>query len=272
MLALHNIFNGVWLMDNSTALNYIPFVVNYMKGVQSDTKLPAPKNSYFLENGNCVEELGKNEKGVMVISIFGAMTKHNQTCGPRGMVYVAQQLREAYADDNIVGVILKIESGGGEANAYSLVREVLQERNKPVVAFIDDIGASAAYGVATNTDYIVANSKNCMIGSIGAYFPLADFSKKLKKDGIKLVDIYAPQSTKKNQEYREFIKGNYKPYEDLAKHFCADFIENVSQTRGDKLTSNEWDTGELFFATKAKEIGLIDEINTFSNILNYFTF
>ncbi len=274
MFARHNIFNGIWLMNQQSVQNYIPLVINYLKGSTNEVKLPVEKNEFYVKRGDDLELVDINEtteKGVLVLSIKGAITKHDQYCGPRGMVYFANQLRLAYANDKVVGIILKIESGGGEGNAYRLMAETLKERNKPIVSFIDDFAASAAYGIATNTDYIVANTKYSIIGSVGVYYPLLDFTEKLKKEGIRAVDIYAPQSKDKNKEYREFLKGNTKPYEELAKELADSFIEDVANTRADKLKSDDWKTGKTFFAYKALEMGLIDNIDNFTNTINYFS-
>ena len=46
----------------------------------------------------------------------------------------------------------------------------------------------------------------------------------------------------------------------------------VEENRGDKLKvgREEWGTGKLFYADQALEMGLVDSIDSFHNILNYF--
>ena len=52
-----------------------------------------------------------------------------------------------------------------------------------------------------------------------------------------------------------------------------DFISNVEKGRGDKLLKprSEWGTGKTYFADEALSIGLIDAIDTFDNVVNYFS-
>ena len=55
--------------------------------------------------------------------------------------------------------------------------------------------------------------------------------------------------------------------------YAEDFISNVEKGRGDKLLKprSEWGTGKTYFADEALSIGLIDAIDTFDNVVNYFS-
>ncbi|MCL2597375.1 MAG: S49 family peptidase [Paludibacter sp.] len=151
----------------------------------------------------------------------------------------------------------------------NLLADTIGERTKPVIAFIDDFAASAAYGIASACDHIVANNNMAWVGSIGCYTTFVDYSKYWEKEGIRVEDIYADQSTEKNSEYREALKGNFEPMRKITSHFAEDFISRVENSRGEKLTAKRdvWATGKMFFAPQALKIGLIDEINSFENLI-----
>lgn len=188
------------------------------------------------------------------------------------MTVKANLLRRCYANDNIKGIVLNVDSGGGEGMAMRLMAEAINERNKGVIGFVDDYACSAAYGILAACDVIVANSEQARIGSIGTYITIADYTKYFEKQGIKLTDVYASDSTEKNIEYREAIKGNTKPVQEIANRFNDYFLNHVETSRDDKLLSDKksWGTGKVFFAKEAMDLGLIDEIDSFQNILNYF--
>lgn len=281
MLNTHNILNGIWMIERSTADNYLPYITQYIKApfqVDSQKRVAPIMGSVYNEEGETsfafdsfISSLKDAPKGsIATIYINGAMTKHDQFCGPDGMLTKAKALRAAYEFDNIDGVVLKIDSGGGEGFAMLQMIEAIQERNKPTVAFIDDMAASAAYGIASACDHIVANNPMAMVGSIGTYITFADYEEYYAQQGIKLTDVYASASTHKNIEHREALKGNLKPLRERANEFNSHFLDTVSQNRGDKLTDDSWQTGRTFTAQQALSIGLIDEINTFSNTLNSF--
>ena len=168
--------------------------------------------------------------------------------------------------------MVQLKAGGGEGNAMRMMVETISERNKPVIAFIDDFAASAAYGIAAACDLVTANSTTARVGSVGCYMTVADYTERFAQQGIKLTDVYARQSTQKNKDYRDAIAGDTKAVEDIATVYCESFLAQVAKDRDGKLTADRevWGTGRMFFATEAMELGLIDNIDTYQNFLNYF--
>lgn len=290
MLFLHRISNAVWFMEESFAQNYLPLVASWIKDAATPIHVKNTQRnnlgiftvagdksevSFFNVNGkySALDFIqAAPENSVIILTLTDAITKHDQFCGPYGMQTYSQLLKAAYANDNVKGVALLIESGGGEGGAMRLLVGTINERNKPVLAFIDDFAASAAYGIASACDVVTANSKTARVGSVGVYLTLADYTEYFQKQGINILEIYAPQSKDKNKDYKDAISGDTKSLEEIARVYCDDFIESIEKNRGDKLTGKreEWATGKMFFADEAQRIGLIDNIDTFDNFLNYF--
>lgn len=277
MLFKHNILNGIWMMDKSFANNYLPYITQFIQNPLAAATPRTPEDYLRIYNGSDSElhiaQLKDALQGsIAVINITGAITKHDQDCGPDGLYSKSQVLRTAYSLDNIKGIILHIESGGGQGSAMRLFAEAVSERNKPVVAFIDDIGASAAYGIASAADHIVASSDIATIGSIGTYITIADYEEYYKQQGIRLIDIYADASSDKNKDYIEALKGNTDAIKNEANQFNDYFLSLIESNRGDKLQGDRsvWGTGKTWRASEALQLGLIDEINTFQNTLKLF--
>jgi signal peptide peptidase SppA len=273
MLYLHNIINGVWLIDPDYANNYLPLVAAFMRGERFDSSVRETESFVSVYHNETVcsdDEIPLNS--VAVINISGAITKYDQDCGPSGMISKSNVLRKFFLNDNVKGVILKIDSGGGEGNAMRVMQDAIIDRNKPVIAFIDDLACSAAYGIASGCDVIVANSSTARVGSIGTYITVSDYTKYWEQQGIRLIDVYASQSKDKNSAYYEALKGNLEPIRAIADRYNSDFIETVKLNRSEKLAEdiNSWSTGKVFFADEALKIGLIDSIDSFKNTLNYF--
>jgi len=187
------------------------------------------------------------------------------------MLAISDILKECYAKDSIKGVVLVIDSGGGEGNAARLMTETIAASNKPIIAFCDDFACSAAYDIAAATDFVVANAATARIGSIGTYLTIVDFSKQLEKEGVNLIEIYADQSKDKNRDYYEALSGNYAPLKAVINRYNDAFLSRIESNRKDSLTSSDWNTGKLYFADEALSIGLIDAIDTLDNVVNYFT-
>jgi len=268
------------MMDEAFASNYLPLIANYIKGEFVTNKLPLPELND--RNSICVSADGGNdgrttidnapEGSIAIINFSGAITMNDQECGPAGCRTKSNILKQCYNNDNISAVVLVIGSGGGEAYAMRLVNETIGMKNKTVGAFIDDMACSAAYGIASGCDYICANSEWAQIGSIGTFFTIMDMSKRLEMLGVKVIEIYATQSTDKNKDFRDAIAGKPEALKAVCDVFNEYFISIIESNRGDKLTADRkvWGTGKVYMAQEALDLGLIDGIDTFENFLNYF--
>ena len=275
------------MMDEAYAANYLPLVASFIKGEQmtakpTEVELNKINSIQFATFPNDVLSVSSNSTGITpenapqgsiaIINIANAITKQDQECGPAGMKTKSDLLKRCYANDNINSVVLVIDSGGGQGMAMRLMAETISQKNKPVGAFIDDNCCSAAYGIASGCDFIVANSNQAQIGSIGTYITIADYTEKFKQMGVNLIEIYASASTDKNKEFFNAIQGNPEPIRAIANQFNEHFLSLIESNRTDKLKADRtvWGTGKVYFAEKAVELGLIDGIDTLENFINYF--
>jgi signal peptide peptidase SppA len=292
MLYLHNILGGVWFVEENFAANYFPLIASFL--TKPETMFGKPRNASSeqeptednallfasLKNGAYqISEYGgwsppedAPQNSVAIMNINGAITKYDQECGPSGMLTKANLLNRCYNENNIKAIVLNIDSGGGEGMGCRIMQEAINSRNKPVVAFCNDFVASAAYGIASCCDKIVANSNVCRIGSVGTYMTIVDTSEYYAKMGIKLIDIYASKSTDKNQEFHKALQGDTEPLKKVCDTYNENFISSIANARVGVINEDQgkWATGKMFFAPEAMDIGMIDEIDTFENVLNYF--
>lgn len=279
MLYLHNIINSFWCLKPEAVDAYMPLVLAYMKGNKIDMPKQEKKMGVQLHSQAVpfiADEyhLPKNvtQDSIAIIPIEGVITKHDQFCGPLGMATQSNLLKQCYANDKIKNVVIFLETCGGEAYASLLMRDTINMRNKPVLAFVSDYCHSGGVMISTSCDYTVANSNIALFGSIGTMNTIYDYREKLKKEGIDIKDFYATASKDKNSVYRDAVDG--KP-EELIKQldiFNEEFLSGVEKGRGAKLKKDRsvWGTGKEYFAKEALELGLIDEISSFDNVLDNF--
>src|SRR5690606_6943553 len=108
---------------------------------------------------------------------------------------------------------------------------------------------------------IWASTPTSIIGSIGTMITLADMRPAMEKAGIKLHEIYASKSTKKNKTFHDALDGKYKPItEQLLDPFNEVFHNAVKESRGEKIKDEDVFTGATYLAEQALENGLIDHI------------
>jgi ClpP class serine protease len=287
MNLIHEIIRGVWNIDKAYADQYMPLVFNLLKGndIALNNRHSEDPNNSSTFSSLAILNAGKpytassrdiryfpediTEASVFVLDLRGPITKYDQGCGPVGMKTKSDLIKKADLHSNIFAHVICIDSGGGEGYAGRLMAETLASLSKPVFSFIEDIGASAAYMIPAGTSYVVANSPQARIGSIGSYISVNDYREMLKNEGIREIDVYADKSKDKNRDYLAAIDGDESLLKKLINQYNDFFLAHVQKSRGDKLTSNDWDSGKMFFAEDAKALGLIDDIMSFDELLTH---
>ncbi len=115
------------------------------------------------------------------IQISGVITENRR---------MLKLLENVAKNEAVKGVILSIDSPGGSTVGgeamFEAVRNIAAE--KPVVASIGTLAASAGYMIASATDHIVAR-RSSIVGSIGVLFQYPDASELLDKIGVKIEEV-----------------------------------------------------------------------------------
>jgi len=179
---------------------------------------------------------------------------------------VIPSLEKAFENPNVTAIVLSIDSPGGapvESERINNAIEGLRKRHpKPVVAVINNLGASAAYMIAIHADKIVAG-KYSLVGSIGAVMAPWQLDRALTR-----VDV--SQRVYASGRLKAFLNPftPVTPEVDAKAHSLVDelggaFVAEVKQRRGNTLKSGvDYGTGEIWDGAQAKEIGLVDTIGT----------
>ncbi|THU34240.1 hypothetical protein FAM09_24795 [Niastella caeni] len=210
------------------------------------------------------------ENSVGVIPISGPVTKYNGDCGEPGAIQRNSWLLQMQSRDNIGSVVMLLDTPGGEARAATTLAPTITTFKKPILSYIDGINASLGMWLSSGTNEVYLSSKMDEMGSIGTYCTIPDFTGWFEKEGIKLHEIYAPQSADKNKDYRDAIKGDYTAVEKDLKILTEEFIGFVKNQRGDKAAASikEWNTGKMFYAEDAVKLGLADGIRSFEQVVS----
>lgn len=280
------ILRGTWLLDKGWTQAHLPLLVSVIKGngsfqsmfgeeVSQDEKAIEPikvlsHSAATVYGVTSYTDLSKLPNGsVAMIDISGPVTKYGDFCSWGSVDHTATVNRLANSP-NVSGIILNIDSPGGQVSGTSMLADAIKAAGsrKPIIAVIDDgIAASAAMWIASAANEIYVTKKTDQVGSIGVYTTIADWYSYFESEGLKVKDVYAPQSTNKNGDYREALAGNEEPLKEDLAIIANEFISTVKTNRAGKLTSDEWSTGKMYYAKDAKKIGLIDGIKSFEQVV-----
>lgn len=180
---------------------------------------------------------------------------------------VATSLRNAFKEEKVKAIILRINSPGGTPvqSAY-IYDEVKRLRglhpDKKVYAVVVDICASGAYYVAASADQIYANASS-IVGSIGVLLPGFGFVDAIQKIGVEQRSMSAGKNkmfldpfSPKNPEQVQFAQT-------LLDNVHQHFIQAVKDGRGDRLKATDETFSGLFWSgDQALKMGLIDGLGS----------
>lgn len=204
---------------------------------------------------------------IAIIPITGPVIKED-TLSTLGTETKAKFLQKSYNAPNIQGIVLKLNSGGGEVDGTMSFANVIAQRTKPVVAQVNGMAASAAYWIAMNADSILLNDATAEVGSIGVMMTFADDRKYWESMGIKWVDLVADGSEDKNKGYFDALKGKYETIKNESLNPLREmFAQAVIEARGGKidLAAENVLSGKMYFGAatgagnkSAIDVGLAD--------------
>ena len=201
-----------------------------------------------------------------LVRISGPLAKDEwiEFWGGTSATNAQMEIRAAVADEEVDSIYLLIDSPGGEvAGTEELAGEVAAAaRVKPVFAHVDDLGASAAYWVASQATRITANATG-EVGSIGTVAVVADYSEMFEKRGI---EVHVVASGEKKGAFAFGAEVTDEQIADLKERVDAlarQFKDAVAAGRGmDAEAVDAVGDGRVLSAPDAVEAGLIDGIST----------
>lgn len=214
--------------------------------------------------GKFAADFGKVEKGsIAVVPVMGAMMRDSYCTFSDGFVSGTRDLEATVKaldeNENVDGIVFYINSPGGQADGNESLSRVIASTKTPSVGFFEGMASAAVYAFQ-GVKELYASETQSYWGSIGTYISIADDRKFWESMGVDYLDIYAPQSTEKNIEYREAIDGNTEPMKQMLSTLTESFIKTVKKSRPQLQDDGHVFKGKLYSAADAMKIGAIDGI------------
>jgi protease-4 len=208
---------------------------------------------------------GVTKDGTAIIELNGTLMKQISSMS-RGTstVLARRQIRAAMKDTEVSAILLRIDSPGGTAaGTQELADDVAAAaKEKPVYAFIEDLGASAAYWVASQASKVFTNSTG-IVGSIGTYMAVMDLSGMAAKEGIKVHVIRAGEFKGAGTPGTEVTAAQLAEWQKTVDGLNEHFVRGVASGR--KLTLEKTRAladGRVYVGKAALENGLVDGVQT----------
>lgn len=184
--------------------------------------------------------------------------------------YFSSLLMRLAESKSVEAVLVRIDSRGGDAEGSHILNEKIDyiAKKKNVFVSFSSVGASGGYLASVSAKKIFATPFSA-IGSIGVFLIKPFISELLQKIGIKTEVLEEGEMSSIFSPYKKLGEKEKKVLEKIVKDEHESFIKKVSEGRGipvEKL--REIADGSVFSGMKARELGLVDDIKSFSEVLD----
>lgn len=234
------------------------------KGREQVKALSAQEMSALTSKSKFIYEVKKQQvQNVAHIDIKGTLYKSsNIICSffnieQTSYTDIIQALSQIDSDNGIDSVQFNIDSYGGSMNFYFEAAQAIRDFTKPTKANIQSAACSAAFGLASECDFIEAKQWS-IIGSIGTILEIENYDNKSEVQSYTFRSKYSP---KKNPEAgtEDFNKEN----QNIVDQFGEMFYEQIASARSQDFdfVVDNYGGGSVFLAKTALKNKMIDSVD-----------
>lgn len=205
---------------------------------------------------------------IAVIDIKGVIASDasNSTDNPDMVDMILRKLKKAENDEAVKAIILRLDTPGGTVyDSDKIAKEIKRiDQEKPIITLMESSATSGGYFISAPTRKIIA-SETTLTGSIGVIVQVVELDGLYDKLGIKVITLTNTQGDVKtmqnlddpNSKDRNVME---QVLDDNFEEFIKVIMEGRGMKRADVLKIAD---GSIFSGTKAKELGLVDELGDF---------
>ena len=208
---------------------------------------------------------------IAIIHVEGAIVTGDIGFNSAGSGGVVKNINKARDDENVKGIVLRVNSPGGDVYAGSMITNALEEfqsTGRPVITSMGDIAASGGVWVTTTSEEIWAESTT-LTGSIGVYGVYPDLSPLANWAGINYDGISMTKSGEIYDLRRGVSEELNRQFEEGIENFYRDFVAKVADNRGmDFSEVLKVAGGRIWRGDKALELGLVDKLGSLDDAIN----
>ena len=205
------------------------------------------------------------ENSIAVIPVKGEIVSDSGNVGTDlSAMEIVDSIDEAEKNPSVKAILLEINSPGGSVVASRQIVEKIRKTEKPVVAWVSDLGASGAYYVASASDYIIADPDS-ITGSIGVIAMFPNIEGLLDKIGVKVKIIKKGAYKAIGSPFQEISPEEEALIQKLLDGAFERFKADVLEFRAEKLNKARFESiadGRIISGEQARDTGLIDALGT----------
>ena len=259
-----SLINTPHLIEPNAFNSVMDYVNKRIAGV-ADVTPPNTRTAAASEDGR-TNYVPESKTGVMQIS--GPLTYRTSgweaLCGGTSYEMMKEQM-DYFVESGAKTVVMMVDSGGGEAHGMmdsaNYIRQLANDNGIKIIAYVDGMSASAAYGISCIADEIVM-SADSQVGSIGVLIQLMNNSKQLANAGIERTFITAGKDKVPFDKDGSFTEEFMSRLQTQVDTLYEAFTSHVATHRKLEVKAVKDTEANVFMSEEALTLGLADKVMT----------
>jgi capsid assembly protease len=264
--------SGIWHMQESRFASLREFAASDLATQVISSQL-TNVSSDFLDSYFGPEQKAETSGGVAIVPLKGGLARGvspvmRRVFGIRDTDMFREDVEQAAQDEKVKEVLIIADSPGGSVDGIAEAAHAVASTGKikPITVAVDGMLASAAYHIGAGASRILAGPSS-IVGSIGTFLTLMDYSQAHQKAGVAPVIIKNKEgkykaagafgtalSAEQKEQLQELVQGLHDQFSGFVRAHRPFASPSAMQ-------------GQALVAGEAKRRGLIDAIATSSEAL-----
>jgi len=267
---LLELFHSNWYINEDYAPGFSYLLQSAAEGrltVGKPGKESAPIIKTQSPSSESSSSTATRQRSIAIINVEGVLTKHDYWWIP-GMDTIGRWIKELSQNPDIGAIILNMSTPGGTVEGSQILADTISEcvKIKPILAYVNEMACSGGVFMFAPCTEVWASTPRARTGSIGVMISGMNLQPYWEKLGVKFIAENSKHSPEKNKRENDLMNGKPKQYiDDVLDPLAVDFIEHVKLNRN--ISDQSVFLGRTMFASEALEVGLIDRIGTFEELI-----
>lgn len=235
-------------------------------GLEEDDKL---KTIDLTEYASTLKKNFDSNK-IAVLYAHGMIMPGDSQYGIQSETY-KEAIKKIAKDDKIKAVVLRVNSGGGDANTSEEILYELRKlhQKKPIIVSFGEVAASGGYYIAMESDKIFSET-NTITGSIGVLGMIPNIKGLSNNIGITTDHVKTNANAIYYSPFQGLTQGGLETITKSTESVYEVFVNHVAKNRSTSYAAiDSLGGGRIYTGAEAKRLGLVDEIGTLQDAIKF---
>ena len=253
-----------WLGSEDSAHSYRELLFSIIKEFGSLDRFHTVSSDSEEENPVGLQVVGKN-LGVITVSgsTISKTTNYSRYFGVASYQDIRERFVEASDDSNVKAILLRVDSGGGQAAGTSGLAKFISQvssKVKPVFTHVEGQMGSAALWYGTAAKKVIAD-EDALSGSLGVIAIHMEYTEAMKQAGVTPTVMRTSPYKALGNPYEKLTKEARESIETELKAMHNTFVGAVAENRGmsPSQVQDTIATGKMYRTDEAIRLGIVDQ-------------